>query len=54
MNEFVIIQKYLKILTYNNPAALNLNDDVYCPISITITITFGAQKTGPKNRPKKR
>ena len=29
MNEFVIIQKYLKKLTYNNPAALNLNDDVF-------------------------
>ena len=29
MNEFVLIQKYFKKLTYNNPAALELNDDVF-------------------------
>jgi len=29
MNEFAIIQKYFKKLTYNNPSALNLNDDVF-------------------------
>ena len=29
MNEFVIIQKYFKKLTYNNPAALDLNDDIF-------------------------
>ena len=29
MNEFALIQKYFKKLTYNNPSALNLNDDVF-------------------------
>ncbi len=29
MNEFTLIQKYFKKLTYNNPSALNLNDDVF-------------------------
>ncbi len=29
MNEFAIIQKYFKKLTYNNPSALSLNDDVF-------------------------
>ena len=29
MNEFVLIQKYFKKLTYNNQAALDLNDDVF-------------------------
>ncbi len=29
MNEFTIIQKYFKKLTYNNPSALELNDDVF-------------------------
>ncbi len=29
MNEFAIIQKYFKKLTYNNPSALDLNDDVF-------------------------
>ncbi len=29
MNEFTLIEKYLKKLTYNNPSALNLNDDVF-------------------------
>jgi len=29
MNEFVLIQKYFKKLTYNNPSALDLNDDVF-------------------------
>ncbi len=29
MNEFALIQKYFKKLTYDNPSALNLNDDVF-------------------------
>ncbi len=29
MNEFALIQKYFKKLTYRNPSALNLNDDVF-------------------------
>ena len=29
MNELALIQKYFKKLTYNNPSALNLNDDVF-------------------------
>ena len=29
MNEFDLIQKYFKKLTYKNPSALNLNDDVF-------------------------
>ncbi len=29
MNEFALIQKYFKELTYNNPSALELNDDVF-------------------------
>ena len=29
MDEFILIQKYFKKLTYNNPSALNLNDDVF-------------------------
>ena len=29
MNEFALIQKYFKKLTYNNPSALDLNDDVF-------------------------
>ena len=29
MNEFVLIEKYFKKLTYNNPSALELNDDVF-------------------------
>ena len=29
MNEFGLIQKYFKKLTYKNPSALNLNDDVF-------------------------
>ena len=29
MNEFAIIKKYFKKLTYNNPSALDLNDDVF-------------------------
>ncbi len=29
MNEFAIIQKYFKKLTYKNPSALKLNDDVF-------------------------
>ncbi len=29
MNEFFLIQKYFKKLTYNNSAALDLNDDVF-------------------------
>ncbi len=29
MDEFTLIQKYFKKLTYNNPSALSLNDDVF-------------------------
>ncbi len=29
MDEFTLIEKYFKKLTYNNPSALNLNDDVF-------------------------
>ena len=29
MNEFTLIEKYFKKLTYDNPSALNLNDDVF-------------------------
>ncbi len=29
MDEFALIQKYFKKLTYNNPSALDLNDDVF-------------------------
>ena len=29
MNEFALIQKYFKKLTYNNTSALDLNDDVF-------------------------
>ena len=29
MDEFTLIQKYFKKLTYNNPSALDLNDDVF-------------------------
>ena len=29
MDEFTLIQKHFKKLTYNNPSALNLNDDVF-------------------------
>ena len=29
MNEFALIEKYFKKLTYNNPSALELNDDVF-------------------------
>ena len=29
MNEFALIQRYFKKLTYNNPSALELNDDVF-------------------------
>ena len=29
MNEFALIKKYFKKLTYNNPSALELNDDVF-------------------------
>lgn len=29
MNEFTLIEKYFKKLTYNNPSALDLNDDVF-------------------------
>ncbi len=29
MNEFALIQKYFKKLSYNNPSALGLNDDVF-------------------------
>ncbi|MDC3082313.1 thiamine-phosphate kinase [Candidatus Pelagibacter sp.] len=29
MDEFNLIEKYFKKLTYNNPSALNLNDDVF-------------------------
>ena len=29
MNEFTLIKKYFKKLTYNNPSALDLNDDVF-------------------------
>ena len=29
MNEFALIQKYFNKLTYNNPSALKLNDDVF-------------------------
>ena len=36
MNEFALIQKYFKKLTYNNPSALNLNDDVFFDKKITL------------------
>ena len=29
MDEFTLIEKYFKKLTYNNPSALELNDDVF-------------------------
>ena len=29
MDEFTLIENYFKKLTYNNPSALNLNDDVF-------------------------
>ena len=29
MDEFTLVQKHFKKLTYNNPSALNLNDDVF-------------------------
>ena len=29
MNEFALIEKYFKKLAYNNPSALELNDDVF-------------------------
>ena len=29
MDEFTLIEKYFKKLTYNNPSALKLNDDVF-------------------------
>ena len=29
MDEFILIEKYFKKLTYNNPSALDLNDDVF-------------------------
>ena len=39
MNEFALIQKYFKKLTYNNPSALNLNDDVFF-LTKKITLLF--------------
>ena len=29
MNEFLLINKYLKPLSLNNPGSLKLNDDIY-------------------------
>ena len=39
MDEFTLIEKYFKKLTYNNPSALNLNDDVFFDKKNTVVIS---------------
>ena len=46
MNEFAIIQKYFKKLTYNNPSALNLNDDVFFDKKNNVAVTIDTYVDG--------
>ena len=39
MNEFLLIKKYLKPLSLNNPSALNLSDDIYYDVKDKIAIS---------------
>ena len=39
MDEFALIQKYFKKLTYDNPSALELNDDVFFDKKCNIVVS---------------
>ena len=42
MDEFTLIEKYFKKLTYNNPSALKLNDDVFFDKKNNVVISSGS------------
>ena len=46
MNEFALIQKYFKKLTYNNPSALDLNDDVFFDKKINMAVSVDTYNEG--------
>ena len=46
MNEFTLIQKYFKKLTYNNPSALNLNDDIFFDKKSNVAISIDTYVEG--------
>ncbi len=46
MNEFALIQKYLKKLTYNNPSALDLNDDVFFDKKSNVVVSIDTYVEG--------
>ena len=46
MDEFALIQKYFKKLTYNNPSALELNDDVFFDKKKNVVISIDTYVEG--------
>ena len=46
MDEFTLIEKYFKILTYNNPAALDLNDDVFFDKKCNVVVSMDTYVEG--------
>ena len=46
MNEFALVQKYFKKLTYNNPSALNLNDDVFFDKKHNVVVSVDTYEEG--------
>ncbi len=49
MNEFILINKYLKPLSLKNPGALKLNDDIYFDAikGIAISVDTYVDETPP-------
>ncbi len=46
MDEFALIQKYFKKLTYDNPSALELNDDVFFDKKLNIVVSIDTYVEG--------
>ncbi len=46
MDEFTLIQKYFKKLTYNNPSALELNDDVFFDKKCNVVVSIDTYVEG--------
>ena len=46
MDEFTLIENYFKKLTYKNPSALNLNDDVFFDKKNNVVISIDTYVEG--------
>ena len=46
MDEFTLIEKYFKKLTYKNPSALDLNDDVFFDKKNNVVISIDTYVDG--------